>query len=618
MLNSSPSENTQNNSHGETQAHCHEIQEGVSNFNFKKAVYSPPMSKKFRSQNDGGSKQYVTSSPENPPLEAPHSITPSKDIFVPPVSRNSGQNYSPATRAGNLWLSHHHVEKVPRPLTQREMAGEPQLLRSGSSSSSTNGRNKPSPLLPFQSTNSSSVVSTQPLPTRPEKSPPPSTSLLEDHLNELTTDGEKGEKLHTYRLTQWPEYNKWFSTRNCGFVHPRIINYFDRKTDSSPQWKKRTRSKDSEVVKYNYDRFLRYAVDIDEGVDYLGCFQKKCDRNPLYPCYFLDIGFAPGGMSTLLLKSAPNARGIGITLGTENGGYSVPENLLNHPKFSCIEMDVEKLAVLYKYEARKAMGLSERFEGFDFVICAVTPFTDPTKSKLEREYLWVNKWRLLYAQLIMAFTFLREGALVLLRHKLSYRVADIQLLYNLIPRFSGYVCTKPRSQFVIRRTFWTLWMGWRGESEKEAAETMEFVRKMKDLLKRPLKETTVQHVNECIVTCKIPEMWVKITCARVRPILKPMIEEQIRALEQFMDGKSDQMCKRNYCSQRKCSRAHSEDDLISGVQKAHEAINRRLKELNIVSSRALSSHSPHSMGKQTFPKRGSDSLNWRTKSNKLS
>jgi len=382
------------------------------------------------------------------------------------------------------------------------------------------------------------------------------------------------------------------------------------------EWKSKINQKTKQNISYNLDRYLRYAIDIDEGVDYVGHFQQKCNRNPLYSCYFLDLGFAPGGMATLLLESAPNAYGIGVTIPSENGGYAVPDSLLNHRKFTCIGRDVEELATMTKTQMMKALNVTaQTFEGFDLVICAITPFNDPSKESLDKTLFGINKWRLLYAQLVLAFSFLREGGLLLNRHKLSYRICDTQLIYTLLSRFAGFVPTKPKSQFAIRRTFWTLWQGWKGNDEKLWVENKELIGNMKALLEKPVEETTQQDISDCIINCKIPELWVRVTCPAVRPLLRPMLEEQVRALQQFIDGKSDQMCTRSMCLRTKstnCFRAHSEEELISGVKKAHERIDKRMEKWkHLVLHHETTPHALNAAPKRPPPSRSDSSTNWR-------
>lgn len=67
-----------------------------------------------------------------------------------------------------------------------------------------------------------------------------------------------------------------------------------------------------------FNRFLRYALDIDLGLGLVEHAVELARRQG--SCRFLDIGFAPGGMSQLLLDADPNVTGVGITLAPDSGG----------------------------------------------------------------------------------------------------------------------------------------------------------------------------------------------------------------------------------------------------------------------------------------------------------
>merc|ERR1711879_365069 len=125
-------------------------------------------------------------------------------------------------------------------------------------------------------------------------------------------------------------------------------------------------------------------------------------------------------------------------------------------------------------------------------------------------------------------------------------------------------------------------MGWKGnEDGKPNQKDRDLISNLRTLLKKPITENNVYAVNDCIMTSNITELWISIACSRVRPILKPMLQEQVRALEEFMDGKSYEMCRRRNCTRVNCFRAHGPEELISGVGEAIRNINRRIATMDL-------------------------------------
>ena len=80
-----------------------------------------------------------------------------------------------------------------------------------------------------------------------------------------------------------------------------------------------------------------------------------------------DFGFAPGGMSHLLLSKHKGMRGSGVTLDPEQGGNVWPDWLDRDPRFFSCVGDVVDMA---KDEVNlpQMLQLPNDFEGFDFVI----------------------------------------------------------------------------------------------------------------------------------------------------------------------------------------------------------------------------------------------------------
>ena len=90
-------------------------------------------------------------------------------------------------------------------------------------------------------------------------------------------------------------------------------------------------------------RFYRYAIDIDNGCRFVDHFVQpiKTQRG-----YFLDLGFAPGGMSKLLLDGTCQSYGLGLTLPVSDGGNAFIAELDRdrHPRFLCRYLDIVHVA----------------------------------------------------------------------------------------------------------------------------------------------------------------------------------------------------------------------------------------------------------------------------------
>ena len=80
----------------------------------------------------------------------------------------------------------------------------------------------------------------------------------------------------------------------------------------------------AKVAKPLFNRFLRYACDIDNGVHFAA--KAAAIASERGSCWFLDFGFAPGGMSEMLLAAHPAIQGVGVTLDPAEGGNAFPDD----------------------------------------------------------------------------------------------------------------------------------------------------------------------------------------------------------------------------------------------------------------------------------------------------
>jgi hypothetical protein len=110
--------------------------------------------------------------------------------------------------------------------------------------------------------------------------------------------------------------------KQTGIGNPMINKCFQKKskTEKAQDQKHNFRfSSLRESVGELYNRFLRYAADIDNTTGYIKDAVASTDE-----FWFLDLGFAPGGMVALLLDSGIKVRGVGVNLSPDKGGNVYP------------------------------------------------------------------------------------------------------------------------------------------------------------------------------------------------------------------------------------------------------------------------------------------------------
>ena len=211
---------------------------------------------------------------------------------------------------------------------------------------------------------------------------------------------------------------------------------------------------DSAEVSMLFHRFSRFATEIDAGLsfvkkslDVLRGYDPRRDR----PFSFLEFGFAPGGISNMLLKSHYHIEGVGVTLDTAKGGLAYPEWMEAEPRFQVEKGDVCELArIKQEFLAPscrrrvKESGEVSTMGLFDFVIMGIAVIPGYSSQIEDGFDAGVRKDFITCSQLFLALRHLKNGGMMLIRGHLSLRPLDFDILHFLTKCFrKAPTATKP-------------------------------------------------------------------------------------------------------------------------------------------------------------------------------
>lgn len=168
--------------------------------------------------------------------------------------------------------------------------------------------------------NDNTTTTTTTTPPEPEGPPPyepPETTLLKEFFSNKSSI-----------------FRDWETTRANGWTNKNVANFFDKKKaghDKERVKGKKGHGTDMRRIGQLFNRFYDYAHDINAGTNYVERALQICQVTG--SCDFLDFGFAPGGMSHLLLSKHKGMRGSGVTLDPNQGGNVWPEWMDRDPRF---------------------------------------------------------------------------------------------------------------------------------------------------------------------------------------------------------------------------------------------------------------------------------------------
>ncbi|KAJ3268904.1 hypothetical protein HDV01_002103 [Terramyces sp. JEL0728] len=352
----------------------------------------------------------------------------------------------------------------------------------------------------------------------------------------------------------------------------------------------RKRTTDTKTERYHsqvqatadlFERFLRYAVDIDLGLNYVSCANGIPDYN------FLDIGFAPGGMSYLLLK-LNNTSGVGINLNVEKGGNVYPSNFDSMDNFKVVVGDVIDIA------RQSCSPVSTNHAPVDFNIpqfnlCIIGITTSGSQQKKEAQDELQLKNMLYFSQFLISLKSLKENGSLLVRMHLGLRLVDLHLMTVLVKCFKSSRSYKPMTEFAMRKTYWVYCEGYQRDqgiidrlqvlvnSTTNPYEINYDLLEMSKLSlseKKPQKEilADAELQNPTLITESIHEILEKYG-TNIKDTQRNMWRAQRTILEQMIQGKFDRVCfnckKGTICS--KCRR-NVPPEIIQGVEKVTNAV----------------------------------------------
>ena len=309
-----------------------------------------------------------------------------------------------------------------------------------------------------------------------------------------------------------------------------------------------------------FEQFVRYAFDINRELNYVEVCKKSCNTG-----YFCDLGFAPGGMSRLLLDET-EMKGCGITLEQEKGGNTWQRELESDPRFKSIFGDL----LNFDFESLPIVLGDPNFKGFDFMIIGITVHSESDNKS-------TFKHTLLLAQLAFCLRWLKPSGILLTRCYLSLELIDFHYCMLLHSVFKAPIKTrKPLTEFAKRHTYWAL------VTDYDQDMGLNFY----DSLQRGLKSQTPVYSlndNELCNICMFPDTSIEslsILFPFATRFFEPAWIVQQETLQEFMKGKKDQICHfGTTCRSRsQCNFGHCKAEVVQRIWNANIEVNQLYEE----------------------------------------
>lgn len=346
-----------------------------------------------------------------------------------------------------------------------------------------------------------------------------------------------------YLAERNPNIQAMFSRRNAGFAKADVHGRTDSKVQN---------------IGPLFDRFIRYAADIDSGLGYVKFAKDQATANGDFT--FIDIGFAPGGMAALLTDVHKSVRGVGYSLEPEKGGNVHPAKL-GDGRFNPILGDVIALARDdEKVNLAHALpnGPGEKFPGFDFLIAGITTSGSDQAGEMSMDEVDL-KDLLHFSQLYVAFKNLRtdgQGSLLMRMH-LGLRAVELHILAFVLENFSSHAVVqpgypnaighKPLTEFAMRKTFWVFAKGFAPKPDAASRLKALLQADPKKILYSPFRDKSLPESELLSLFPKstIPSL-LNIYAEKATRILQPQWSAQLKSLRHLMASRdhSDKLCGR--------------------------------------------------------------------------
>ncbi|KAI0087561.1 hypothetical protein BDY19DRAFT_954328 [Irpex rosettiformis] len=197
---------------------------------------------------------------------------------------------------------------------------------------------------------------------------------------------------------------------------------------------------------------------------------------------FLDLGCCPGGFTSYILSSNPDAKGVGISLPVQQGGheYSLEPRLRSRMKLNWADLTYYKLhPSMHELRGKELQPLPDTYKDFDLVILDSHYLHDLYLSPvLAQPEPWDNH-RLWVSQMIIALRSIKDGGTIVIKLSHVEWTATAQDLYLLDILSSELRTYKPRKAHTKRGTFYAIAKGV-GHGRKGSLKA-EFIQKYEDL-----------------------------------------------------------------------------------------------------------------------------------------
>jgi hypothetical protein len=253
--------------------------------------------------------------------------------------------------------------------------------------------------------------------------------------------------LTEFYTTNSAVFRRWAEARSAGYSNKFIAHFFDKKKGSRDSQQHRAGAHEGAEIRPIFTQFFKYAIDIDNGLAYTERMIDVAEATGK-KCWFLDFGFAPGGMADLLLEAHPGIHGVGVSLEPSKGGNVYLEVLDRHERFTPFLGDIIDMARA-NLDLVTACNLPADFDGFDLVIPGIT-----IHQEWEGDNMNELKDLLHFAQLFFAVKYLKPGGMVMMRMHMSVRLVDCHMLALMLSmfqleRFSGLAVGLERQKAAV-------------------------------------------------------------------------------------------------------------------------------------------------------------------------
>ncbi|KAI0353447.1 hypothetical protein OH77DRAFT_1427519 [Trametes cingulata] len=205
-----------------------------------------------------------------------------------------------------------------------------------------------------------------------------------------------------------------------------------------------------------YDSMARIMRELDAEAHFI---------LPSEPFEFLDVGCAPGGFSAHVLRTNPQARGVGLSLPESQGGHTFLLEPIFWPRYEYVEQDM--LEYDFRPVQDNAQGHSDVgptlptafLDRFQLVLLDGHPLRTYSPTPWPNQAAGAYTGALLISQLIIALSCVRSGGAIVVKLDHIEGCPAAQLLFLLQDISESLVVHKPRTMHASRASFYAIAKG---------------------------------------------------------------------------------------------------------------------------------------------------------------